>query len=369
MDFPVLMLLYSMVVVVPGYERDPHDACWIENERQQEEVPNNSEEMRDRIVNTWTRRRPKHPQSDCIFAFLVCTLLILSTYLLITETTLLMAILPFVPLRHPVLLPVFTRTLLYSIITLHSLKHPDQQHNINFFPVPGRYVPLFHVGFGLMMGYRINETIHGIAVGLLYDQLVKEEGILASFLGRKRVISTPQVLVHLVGEEGIESDVVTNGGANGRANANNPYPGVRLEGGANVLHHAAAIGDVPFIQTQIDRVESMTSAGAIAAAAAPFRQQDRNGWQPLHEAARAGQMNALKLLLEVEPVEGQQGRHWRRRAGKLRINVNARTNSDRGFTALRLVEENHGEDNECAALLRELGGVSLGLGDGAEDDE
>ena len=117
-------------------------------------------------------------------------------------------------------------------------------------------------------------------------------------------------------------------------------------------------------------MESATTAPGITAASAPFRQQDRNGWQPIHEASRAGKLNALKLLLEVDGWELENGSTtYRRRAGKLKIDVNARTNRNTGFTALRLVEDNHGTDNECAELLRGLGGVSLGLGDGNEGDE
>jgi len=384
-DFPVLMLLYSMAAVVPGYEEDPHEACWIENEEREQRVeendatataPNNDGDIRDRIVNRWIRRtRPKHRQSDCLFAFLSCSILILLSYLLFTETTILISLAAYLPLYarrallHQFLLPIFTRTLLYSIITLHSLKHPDRQQNINFFPVPGRYVPLFHVGFGLLMGYRINETIHGIAVGLVYVCLVEEGGWLASALGRKRVLSTPHWLVHLVGEEdGIVGDVI----AEEAINTNVPYRGITLESGANFLHHASAIGDVSFIQSQIDQVESVAD---IVAATAPFRQIDRNGWQPVHEAARSGQFNVLKLLLEVDDNVDDQDqpnqsiRTWRRRVGKLRINLNARTNDGTGFTPLRLVEDNHGGNNECAELLRGVGGVSLGLGDGNGEEE
>lgn len=374
MDFSVLMLLYSMATVVSGYEKDPHEACWIENERQnyqqQEDVPNNNEDIRDRIVNRWIRRRPRHRQSDCLLSFFSCSILILLSYLLFTETSILVSLAPYLPFpTHQFLLPVFTRTLLYSMITLHSLKNPDQQQNINFFPVPGRYVPIFHIGFGLLMGYRINETVHGIAVGLIYVCSVKEDGWLPSMLGRKRVLSTPRWLIHLVGEDGIEGNITTNEQI---FDANVPYPGIRLEPGSNFLHHAATIGDVSFIQSQIDQVELVTSAADIVAATAPFRQHDRNGWQPLHEAARSGQFNVLKLLLEVDNVDGQpeeSSRSWRRRAGKLRINVNARTNNGKGFTALQLVEENHGADDECAELLRELGGVGLGFGDDNEEEE
>ena len=91
-----------------------------------------------------------------------------------------------------------------------------------------------------------------------------------------------------------------------------------------------------------------------------------NGWQPLHETARSGNIHILKLLLEVDSVGI---RTWRRRAGKLKIDVNARTNNDTGATALHLVEEYHGQDDECAHLLRAVGGVNLGFGDNAEDEE
>ncbi|KAL7532252.1 hypothetical protein ACHAWF_004064 [Thalassiosira exigua] len=342
-DFHVLLLLYSMAVVVPAYERDPHDARWI--------------------GGGGRRRRSRHRMSDCLLAFLVCSFLILLTYLLVTEAEVLEDVFDELQLPHPVLLPVFTRTLLYSIITLDSLKRPEVQHNINFFPVPGRYVPLFHVGFGVMMGYRINETVHGVAVGLLYHCLVEEEGWLASALGMKRAIFAPRWLMHLAGEDGMEGDTIEE---------NVAHRGVRLEPGANFLHHAAAMGDATCIQTEIDRVESASSAADISVATAPFRQQDRNGWQPLHEAARAGELDVLKLLLEVDPIEdplGGESRTWRRRAGKLKVNVNARTNDDRGFTALRLVEDNHGAEDRCAALLREVGGVSLGFGDEVDDQD
>mmetsp|Transcript_4791 Transcript_4791/g.8925 ORF Transcript_4791/g.8925 Transcript_4791/m.8925 type:complete len:463 (-) Transcript_4791:188-1576(-) len=376
-DFPVLMLLYSMAVVVPGYERDPHDASWIEVERPgsfpqpQENTGNNSQHMRDRIVNQWVRRRPVHRQSDCVFAFLMCTIFILLTYLLVTETTILFSLLPYVYIARPFLMPIFTRTLLYSMITLQSLKHPDQQQNINFFPVPGRYVPLFHVVFGLLMKYRINETIHGILVGFTYAFLVKEEGQLALLLGRKRLLCTPQWLIQLMGEEGVVGDVITQSTRGGEADANVPYRGVRLEQGANFLHHAASIGDVTYIQSQIDQLHLISSPADLVAATTPFSQGDRNDWQPLHEAARAGEFHVLLLLLEVSSTADPLGnRSWTRiRPGRLKVDVNARTNNGTGLTALRLVEENHGEDHDCAELLRQLGGVSLGFGDETEDEE
>ena len=223
------------------------------------------------------------------------------------------------------------------------------------------------------MGYRINETIHGIAVGYMYACLVHEEGQLALALGRTRFLYTPQWLVHLVGEDGVSVDVTAGYTDQAGASTHISQRRIPLEPGANLLHNAAAIGDITFIQSQINQeVESAVSAAEIAAATAFFRQQDRNGWQPLHEAARSGRLDVLRLLLEADLVEDEQSenqRTWRRRAGKLKVNVNARTNNGRGVTALHLVEENHGENHACAVLLRQLGGLSLGYGDRTEDDD
>lgn len=51
---------------------------------------------------------------------------------------------------------------------------------------------------------------------------------------------------------------------------------------------------------------------------------------------------------------------------KLKMNVNARTNTDNGFTAWRLVEGNNGPNDECAELLRQVGGASFAFGDDTE---
>ena len=83
-DFPVLLLLYSMAVTVPSYEKDPHDADRLQVTRQE-----NDGSQIDQIVHRWVRRRPRHRQSDCIFAMLCCMMLILTTYLVITETSML----------------------------------------------------------------------------------------------------------------------------------------------------------------------------------------------------------------------------------------------------------------------------------------
>ena len=359
LDFPVLLLLYSMTSVVPDYENDPHEA-----------------------TATRGRHRPspggRSRQTDCVFAFLVCSVLILTSYLLLVETPFLVAsavapirqlLLPVLGDDGPILLPIFTRTLLYSIITLNAARHPDREHNINFFPVPGRYAPIFHVAFGVLMGYRNNEVVHGIVVGLAYHLLVMEDGPLAPLMGGgKRAICAPDWLVRLVDGEGGALGGVAEGGNDG-ANG-----GIPLEPGANLLHRAAAVGDVDYVR---GRIERSVADGASMPATRPFRQGDRNGWQPLHEAARSGHLEVLAMLLEVDrdddgPVDGgDRGDRRRRREPRfLHVDVNARTGG--GETALRLVEEHHGADDECAVLLREVGGVSLGCGDdddGSDDDD
>lgn len=81
--------------------------------------------------------------------------------------------------------------------------------------------------------------------------------------------------------------------------------------------------------------------------------QDVNDWQPLHEAARGGHVDVLKLLLEINDNQTSRG-------NKLKIDINARTNGDRGCTALWLAEQNHGADSAVSQLLRNNGGVSIG---------
>lgn len=323
-DFSVLMLLYAMTVSVSSYEMNPHEAG-----------------HRSR------RQNRNQTQSDCLFAFICCALLIVGSYLALNETGILDPLLQLFGLDASILEPLFTRNLLYSIITLDSFRNPDRDMNINFFPIQGRYVPLFHLGFAMLMDYRMNEIIHGILVAGVYLILITEDSPIAAILGRKRVIFKPHWIVTLVGEA-LEQDL------DGES--------ITLEQGANILHQAAAVNDLPVILARLRQLDSVPN-DRIEAATAPFRQKDENDWQPLHEAARAGNVDVLKLLLEID---GSQ-----RRATRLKVDINARTNGNRGCTALWLTEQNHGADSAASQILRNNGGISIGgvLADDSEQDE
>jgi hypothetical protein len=187
-----------------------------------------------------------------------CELLIVGSYLTLTETAIIDTLLQFFGLDASILEPLFTRNLLYSIMTLDSFRNPDRDVNINFFPIQGRYVPLFHLGFAILMDYRMNEIVHGIVVAVVYFVLIAEDSPIATMMGRKRVIFKPHWIVHLVGEALEQQDL------DGESRA--------LEQRANILHHAAAVNDLPVILAHLRQLDSVSN-DRIEAATAPFRQK------------------------------------------------------------------------------------------------
>jgi ankyrin repeat protein len=69
-------------------------------------------------------------------------------------------------------------------------------------------------------------------------------------------------------------------------------------------------------------------------------QKDSNGWTPLHEGARAGHLEVVKLLVEKG------------------ANVNEVTVY--GETALYWAEKEHGREHGVVEFLKGLGAISLG---------
>lgn len=70
--------------------------------------------------------------------------------------------------------------------------------------------------------------------------------------------------------------------------------------------------------------------------------KDRNGWQPIHEAARAGHKDAIEFLIK-------QG-----------ADVNSRTHNGAGVTPLNIAINAHSEDHPVSQYLLGLGAVNLG---------
>jgi len=96
--------------------------------------------------------------------------------------------------------------------------------------------------------------------------------------------------------------------------------------GSTELHHHAQAGDV----------ESMKNA--LATQADLINLRDKNGWQALHEAVRTGTVEIVRMLLD----NGAE--------------VNARTGTDsRGYTALDIAKQFHGDAHEITELLKSRG--------------
>ena len=70
--------------------------------------------------------------------------------------------------------------------------------------------------------------------------------------------------------------------------------------------------------------------------------KDRNGWQPIHEAARGGHRDSLEFLLENG------------------ADMNARTHKGTGESPLTIARETHGDDHVIVAFLKELGAEEFG---------
>jgi len=70
--------------------------------------------------------------------------------------------------------------------------------------------------------------------------------------------------------------------------------------------------------------------------------KDRNGWQPIHEAARGGHLDTIEFLLENG------------------ADLNARTHKGSGVSPLKIARDAHGDDHVVVQFLRELGALEFG---------
>lgn len=100
--------------------------------------------------------------------------------------------------------------------------------------------------------------------------------------------------------------------------------------GSTNAHYAAQTGDLVGLQKLIEKDSSLVHS------------KDANGWTPLHEGARAGNKEIVKFLFEKG------------------ANVNERTDSGVGGTALWWAKKQYGKDHEIVSFLESLGAQDLG---------
>ena len=95
-------------------------------------------------------------------------------------------------------------------------------------------------------------------------------------------------------------------------------------------HRAAQEGDVDELERVIDALEHL------------LNHKDANGWTPLHEGARGGHVEVVKLLIDKG------------------ANINERTRNGKGETPLYWSIAQNGEDHPVSQMLLELGGLNIG---------
>ncbi len=98
--------------------------------------------------------------------------------------------------------------------------------------------------------------------------------------------------------------------------------------GSTAAHKAAQEGDVEGLEEVLDLLEGLVN------------QKDSNGWTPLHEGARAGHVEVVKVLVD--------------NGAKLNEKSNL------GETPLYWAEKQHGTLHPVSKLLKDLGAISLG---------
>jgi prolyl 4-hydroxylase len=99
--------------------------------------------------------------------------------------------------------------------------------------------------------------------------------------------------------------------------------------GSTVAHMAAQTGDYDALSRILEAKVQLVHA------------EDENGWTPLHEGARGGHYDVVKILYD----NGAR--------------INQRSNKGRGGTALFYAKEKHGEDHPVVKFLVDVGGLYI----------
>lgn len=98
--------------------------------------------------------------------------------------------------------------------------------------------------------------------------------------------------------------------------------------GSTEAHQAAKAGSVTRLEQEIKKKQSVV------------HQADENGWTPLHEGARGGHLDVVKLLVDNG------------------ADVNHKTSN--GATVLWWAKQTHGDDHPVVQFLEELGALADG---------
>jgi Ankyrin repeats (3 copies) len=99
--------------------------------------------------------------------------------------------------------------------------------------------------------------------------------------------------------------------------------------GSTSAHLAAKEGSLDVLHEEIKKKKAIVNA------------KDENGWTPLHEGARGGHLDVVKLLVENG------------------ADLSARTAGD-GGTALWWAKQTHPEDHPVVQFLEEIGALDIG---------
>lgn len=98
--------------------------------------------------------------------------------------------------------------------------------------------------------------------------------------------------------------------------------------GSNAIHVAARTGDMNGLEEVVSVMSHL------------INETDSNGWTPLHEGARGGHIDVVRILVHHD------------------ADINALTKQ--GKSALYIAEEKHGKDHAVVSLLESLGALSIG---------
>jgi len=110
-----------------------------------------------------------------------------------------------------------------------------------------------------------------------------------------------------------------------------PFPSATHVASQPAAHTAAANGDV-------ERMRELAKTDR-----SKLEYKDRNGWQPIHEAARAGHVKIIELLVLEHNID-----------------VNARTHDGKGGSPLNVAISSLGAEHPVAEYLESIGALDIG---------